>query len=1063
MHKGFWARLLILVLLITAIPMAATARAADQPAKTEPKLLSLTYNQEATAGSTVNFTARVQVDQVTGLCCATLTLKGPGGQNLPVRLERSGPAELKGSVTLSPYAPAGVWTISRFWMTDNDQAALTLESADPTFRHTLTVVPSDKPGDDRVPELVALSVPAEAEMGETVTIRATVKDNLSGVDYVTAYVEPADLKPGWQVFVELFATETPGEFSGVMLMDTTAMASQKQRIAKVTIGDQAGNVISVISNALVNVSANGIETKGKPRKVPEGLITSPYMNLIHEGDRTFTAWMAEDLRRALGHLAQARTDVKGVREALAAEVPQLRAAVDALRREVYVDPVTKLRVSPHATTGKWIALNAAMDARIELLIELDRRDGLAHSDRTELTQQELLSYYQYLSEGEFWLPADSLGDLYAQQTAAYLAVLAQSPEAVTALRTPAAESFQYGPADMFDRDLLYFEPIASGSGRPRLVWGTASFFIPVQDRQITPAVHDLFYVIGEHFGQAFFSAYDAEDFNARWGEYFAARSSQRMTGEEGYLGSPSNNLGDDFAWTYLPGEHGKQYYSRQSFPRLREHPEMAKAFRELVDRRLKQPLPAVAVTPVSTVEVGVTDTFQVTFGAASANPTLEAEGRLWNKSGWLRRGVPGTASGSSVSFRSTETVDGSMTWFRLQARQEMRSYDRIFHYYRAPVLLDAVPTATNQQVAKVTGRAAAGATVSAAGKSTVADSTGRFTLELPLTEGANKFRVTVTGNDLGASFSVRYEKPGPAPVSVTVPGVSSQKSVQLKVSTVPYATIAIGDRRFQADARGESVLTRKLEEGINKLEITVTSPAGNKGSWSGLVMVDSEGPSLVVSVPRQTNTPVLKVTGTVERGASLTLGDAVLTPAADGSFSVDVALVEGTGKKLEFTATDPAGNRTATSAEVRYVSGVPTVARGSSVTLSGVVEPGTGLQYDGKPVTVQADGTFSLTVPLTVGRNVFDLPAVRDGKGAGYLQFVVTNPFWLAGVVPAGEGVVTISGKAAAGFIVLVDGKAVPVGENGEWTAAVTVGGRSSIPVVVEGGGKVFEDVVIMP
>lgn len=1061
MRKTFWARLLVLVMLLTAFPLAATAQAADP---LPPQVNNLSFVQSAKAGTAVTFNVFVQADANLGLCCGGLTLTGPSGQELSLWLNRVGPGQLSATLNLSPNMPTGAWKVTNLWVSDNDDATTRLtESA--TFKHVLTVLPSDKPVDTKKPELVSIVAPEEVQMGDPVVIKATVKDDLSGVKSVIVRVAPAVEKPLWTHSVELFPTGKPDEYAGTMLMDVLTLGGElKQRVQSAVLKDQAGNSVELDSAALAKNKSNKLETKGKVRKVPEGLLTSPYLNLIHGGDMAYWWWRNADVAHLEGLLTQLKTDPNGAREAIAAELPQLRAAIDNLRKEIYVDPTTKLKVSSFTTSGKWMVLNRALLIRSELLSEIDRRAGRTHKDRPEITVNVIRGLYNFTEEDELWLPMDSaLNEAYSQLPAAYLSVLAKAPEAVKVMKAPAAESSNYGPRDEFDRDVVYFMPIITASGNPNFgIWGSNSFQIPISGLQLSSQMSNLFYELGFHFGEAYFSSLTDPNVVQKWQPYLAARGNQTWTFQEGFTGTPMNNIGDDFAWTFLPLELNKQYYSRQSYGRLRDIPAQAEAFKKLVTAALAKTPATFDVTPGSYTSVGV-GPFQATTTAGGLGYKLEAEGRRWLPQGALRRPINGTITNGLMTFTSTETEVGSVTWFYLDARSaDGRPYQRYMYYYHAPVMLDPFPTATNQNVLKLSGTAPAGATVTAGGKSATADTKGRFNLTLPLTEGTNKIRMTVSGVSLAAAFTVKYEKSKDVQVAVTMPGTSVKSVVTGTVQTEPYAIVNHGSGTVQADGTGKASFAKELKEGANKVEVTVTNAAGNKGTWSGLVMVDSKAPELTVSVPMQVNTPVYKLTGKTEPGATVMMGESILPVAADGTFTAEVVLKAGVARKLEFMVADAAGNRATSTAEIVYVKNTPAVTTAAKVTLSGGVEPGTTLTYEGKPVKVEANGAFSLEVAVGAGVNVYDLIATKGGKAVGFIRLTVTNPLKVTAIAADGDKV-RISGKTVPGYFVMVDGESVSVDEKGDWTTTVAPQGRTHVEVVAEGGGQVYKDIVLLP
>ncbi|HWI62163.1 MAG TPA: hypothetical protein VNT75_10025 [Symbiobacteriaceae bacterium] len=1063
MRKGFWSWLLVAVVALSSLPFAGVARAETE--KQQVKLVSFSVQPNVAAGSAITFTANAYPDTNIGLCCGSVTLKGPGEREFSVRLTRTTGTTLQGTLSTSPNMPTGVWEVASLSLIDNDGDSVRYTSGSNGFKHQVTVTSSGKPVDTKGPELVTLTAPAEVQTGDAAVFTATAKDDLSGVASIIVTVEAAEPTPAFTYAVELFPTAKAGEYSGSMIMDGLSLPHEKQRISRVVLRDVAGNKTTLESADLAKDKALKLETTAKRRKVPEGLITSPYLNLLHQGELTYYNWLFRDREHAQDLLKLIKSDAALAREQIAAEVPQIAAAIDSLRKELYVDPTTQLKVSPVATSAKWLALDTAMDVRMELLTELDRRAGRTRDSRKELTSATVTAIYDRLEEGEFWAPLDrDTNARLAEYPASILSVLALSPEAVKVLRTPANESDSYGPLDTMERDALYFLPIISQSG-PSLEWGSARINLRLTNRTLTDIVKDLFYEIGMHFGQAVFSELGDANALARWSPYLQIRGNQTWTGNEGWLGSPMNNIGDDFAYIYLPLGLGQQYYSQQSYPRLRENKQMADAFKKLVTERLQKTAPVTALTPNSFVHVGVTPTFTATISPSTAAVRGVAEGIRYLKPQVLNRNMaPNTANGN-VTYTSNDTEPGNFTWFFLTAKDtDQRTYYRYVNYFHAPIMLTPMPVATNKPSLKVSGTTAPGAAVSLAGKTATADGQGKFSFTLTLKEGANDLKVTAAGAQVGAAFTVWYEKDREVPVKVKLAGASTSTAVSGTVETEPYAIVTVGSQRTQADSKGNAYIVPELKEGVNRVEVTVTNVFGHKGSWTGSVVVDSTPPPLTVSVPKLTNQPVFKLTGTSEPGAVVMLGESVLKVDAQGKFTAEVALTAGTPRKLELTATDSAGNRATHSAEIAYSKAVPTLTREAKVTLAGAVTPGTAVTYNGKPVELLSTGGFSFEVASPAGQNVYVLNlADKDGKPAGFIQYIVVNPLQVNPAKSVGAGQVTISGKTVPGYLVLVDGQTATVDTNGEWSVTVESKGRRKLEVIVEGGGELVKESVTLP
>ncbi|HND07100.1 MAG TPA: hypothetical protein PL012_15540, partial [Candidatus Obscuribacter sp.] len=96
---------------------------------------------------------------------------------------------------------------------------------------------------------------------------------------------------------------------------------------------------------------------------------------------------------------------------------------------------------------------------------------------------------------------------------------------------------------------------------------------------------------------------------------------------------------------------------------------------------------------------------------------------------------------------------------------------------------------------------------------------------------------------------------------------------------------------------------------------------------------------------------------------------------------------------------------------VSYPQGGTTAITASSSFIIGSVLPGGSLSINGKPVSLNKDGFFAQTVPLTRGVNRFQLLYTRDGAQTPYSAFVqlvrekLREPLSPSSLVISGEGV----------------------------------------------------------
>jgi hypothetical protein len=200
----------------------------------------------------------------------------------------------------------------------------------------------------------------------------------------------------------------------------------------------------------------------------------------------------------------------------------------------------------------------------------------------------------------------------------------------------------------------------------------------------------------------------------------------------------------------------------------------------------------------------------------------------------------------------------------------------------------------------------------------------------------------------------------------------------------------------------KTIIPVTLEKGINDFSVSIVGPAGESElSVAVRYVFDATPPKITVTSPKNNaivNGKAVTLKGkTQARTTLLARNDAsgssiAGTAGADGTFTLSLALTPGVNT-IVITGTDPAGNVTETSLNVRRGSGKLTAKLTASdyqirrshlpqsVTLSATVT-----DPDGKPLD-NADITFTLSMP--------GIPTVTvDGKtnGNGRASFTTTIP-----------------------------------------------------------------------
>ncbi|MFZ5815295.1 MAG: hypothetical protein ACOY93_08320 [Bacillota bacterium] len=905
MNRRPIALVLLLCLLAALLPRTAVAA---EGAGSSIKLLKLSYPSAVKAGERVTFRVTADASAEGNLCCGRLTLKGPGKQYIYLELRQVAPDTLEASHTFSPFSPGGTWSIRSLTLRSNNWTRLALTEGE-GFRHSFLLTNQGGTSDILGPEVRAVLLPQSAKVGEGFPITVRLTDRISGVREVFAVVEPrGGGGTAWRQSIPLRPTARSDEWTGYMVMDPPHQNNGGLTVAEVLAYDNAGNYtwlkrLDLLSRGML------AEVIPQPVAPPAGLITSPFLDLIHPGRMTYTHWWGLDLEHLLALLEQIPGESEVVRERLIAEIPQLRAALDQLRAEVYTDPTTGLRLSPFATTGKWFVLEKAIRLRTFLLSVTYFPPGQFSDANRRATANYFREAYTNLVDGDPPLPMDgAAAERYAGTIAAYLNLLAQSPEAVAVLKTAAYQTGrERGPSEL-DPGVIYFSPVKSQRLRP---WPSQRgvFEIPALISESTyQTARDLFYRIGFHAGEVFLSPIGDRGRMEAWAPYVALREGHNwLPGrvEE----SPATNLGIDFASTYMP--YGMDVNWDQSYRPLRDHPELKEAFRDLVSGWLENPPPPVHLSVGGSYQVGLEPSWKLTVSSPEIRAVLEVERELESGEPYEPIQLQGLRTGSGITFTSRHAQLGHPVIHRLRAvDRQGRSHSRYYSYLQVPLMLDPVPTGTNRETVTLTGTALPGKQVSVGARSAVADEQGRFSLEVPLEEGENHLRLTVSGSDLGARLVIHRAPAGaqvPLTVLVALPATTTAASVYGEMQTAPFAVVRMGDVEFQASETGWFWFRRQLESERNRVELVITDRYGNQVTWSRQVAREMPPAIEVEGVPEVTSLSTLTLTGRTDPGATLTLNGHPVSVGVDGSFEVKATLLRGQTSVLRFVARDSAG------------------------------------------------------------------------------------------------------------------------------------------------------------
>ncbi len=326
----------------------------------------------------------------------------------------------------------------------------------------------------------------------------------------------------------------------------------------------------------------------------------------------------------------------------------------------------------------------------------------------------------------------------------------------------------------------------------------------------------------------------------------------------------------------------------------------------------------------------------------------------------------------------------------------------------------------------ITGTAEAGSTVTVSfpdgtTATVVAGPDGTWSVPNPgdLTDGQT---VTATATDPAGNTSL----PGTGTVSadITAPvvllnDVLTNDSTPALTGTVndPSATVVVNvdGTDYPAVNNGDGTWTLAdntlpaLTDGPHTITVTATDAAGNVGTDTAVVTVDTTAPNAPVLDPINATDPI---TGTAEAGSTVTVSfpdgtTATVVAGPDGTWSVPNPGDLTDGQTVTATATDPAGNTSLPGTEIVDGDGLPPV-----VSLTDEVT------NDATPDLSGSINDPNATIVVTV--DGIDYPAVNNGDGTWTLpndilptlsegaHSVTVTATDLAGNVGTDTGTVTI-------------------------------------------------------
>ncbi|HWI66009.1 MAG TPA: hypothetical protein VNT75_29625 [Symbiobacteriaceae bacterium] len=756
MHRPYICRrvsalLAVLAALFLWVPPAGAALAPT------PELLRLSLPASAQAGTTLHVTAVAQEPE-NGVESGQLTLKGPSDQRLTgilVRQPRSDNLVL--DLPLPAQLEPGRWVVAELIIYSNASSAfLRLVDgqalAQGTFSHSVQITAAG-PVDlsPAVVQDVALQ-PSPVVEGGKVTVSLGLSDPPSGTASVTAYLSDTrpDATSTWIQAVPLRLNPANGRWEGAAYAPIFPAGAEsaavwvRSVVTRTGAGVEQWSWCGPFSNPLPETCTFPVVRAS----VPPTLITSPVLALFHPGRPDFFAWHDQDAAYVRSLFTRVDAAPETVRLLLAAQLPALSAALGAVRSEIYRDPESGIQIAVPNTTGKYLALRAAVRGRLLLWGELERRAG--GPGETVLTLADLDRSLRLLDEDEI-KPAppavyDGGGPLLAQ---GYI-------EAIKASRLPPGlwnlpQAIDRDPLTAISllRNVHWLFPFASdaflGLHDDAEVGGIGMILPETLPAAIWPDV--IVHELGHHFHDVFLSGVEA-DRSDRWQEYLRIRGGQEWYTEAqiGHNGHPWENLAEDFSKVFQAPDVHVDDSDPYQYPLLTDGADDTAAFRQFIlDLAAQEPptpldvnwphdglavaLPGSRILsgwwePAQNVSVAVAP-LQVEHLTGQEGFATTLRTQTANKAGFWQSVL--LADPGAIQAVSVYGNHGAKTPYR-----------RHFYLYRSGLLLDAVPFQVASETVTLSGRTVAGAQVTANGQALTVSAGGTFSGTVPLQEGLNR-------------------------------------------------------------------------------------------------------------------------------------------------------------------------------------------------------------------------------------------------------------------------------------------------------------------------------------
>ncbi len=342
---------------------------------------------------------------------------------------------------------------------------------------------------------------------------------------------------------------------------------------------------------------------------------------------------------------------------------------------------------------------------------------------------------------------------------------------------------------------------------------------------------------------------------------------------------------------------------------------------------------------------------------------------------------------------------------------------------------------------------------------------GQYTLKIVATD--------LVGNQSNVTSASFFIDNTPPLLSVTQPAnnlLTISASVTVQGTTDAGSLLKVNGTSVSLDAGGNFSYDFALTEGQNTITVESSDAVGNTNTTVRTVTKDTQPPLVTLNAPVDnllTNSKTVTASGTTELGAIVTVNGASVTLDPQGNFSTVLTLSEGTNT-ITVVAKDTAQN----SQTVTRTVTVDTIAPSLSVTapvdgaitnhatlaVTGTAETGSALTVNGTSVAVDAQGNYSASVALSEGSNTITVEAKDTAGNKTTLTRTVTkdtNSPQISITSPTDnlittQSAVTVSGSTKIGSTVAINGTAVSVDAQGNFSTVVNLNeGSNAITISV--------------